>query len=710
MQFRQRCLAIMAPAIFIGLMFPFTGRTDTAGQVAPVDGPALPQSATDQGGGLQPGDVVSVTVVNEPQLSGTYYVQSDGSIEMPMIGAVAAAGRTLGQLTAQIIPRLERYVRNPRISIVKAGGVSRLVSILGSVHSPGSYDLRMHPRLLSLLAAAGGPTPEADLDRVVLIRSDEPALVAATAAEGTRRTMPRDVTLEPHDIVLVPSLIERSIRVLGAVARPGPVVLFEGITVSRAVLSAGGAADNANLQAVQLLRGSERLSIDLRPILQPDTVAADLQAGDAPVQIDDIIIVPQRQPLAVHVIGAVHNPGPQLSSHADRASKAIALAGGATEDADLSRAYILRESERICLDLRDLLRPDGAEATESGRDASTTPGDVVVVPILRPVFVLGAVHQPGSIMPDGARTVTQALFGAGGLTADADAAGAYVLRAGEQIGVDLRALLEEGDARADIGLRPEDALIVPSTPQIVNVVGEVHNPGAHPIIDAETLVDLWGLSGGALPAGNAGACVLLRGSQSEIVDMRALIEDGAVEHNRRLRAGDTLLVPRIPDQAYIFGAVVEPGIHPIHDGDTIIDLIARAGGPTSLADISKVALMRRAAPQAVSARPERMSQRAAAEGETGGRSTRWQDRRSSSGTTRTRPAVREDPSAGRTAQTIQEGERSISLFDLARVQVEEPAYLARPGDVIWIPPRDLRQSHFDGMLRDILIRAPFFLF
>jgi protein involved in polysaccharide export with SLBB domain len=660
---------------------------------------------------LQPGDVLSVQVTNEPQLGGNYFIQPEGTIELPMIGPIQAGGRTIAEITEDITARLARFVINPRVTVIQIGSVSRTASILGAVRGPGSYDLRLHPRLLSMLAAAGGPTPEADLERVVLIRGDQPTLVAAVDAAGAARAMPHDVMLLPGDTVFIPSLVQRSLRVVGAVGNPGIVPLQEGMTASRAVLAAGGPVQGADLRSVQLLRGTERISLDLRSIVRPEGPVAEGVVQDTQVQLDDIIVVPQAQLHAVHVIGSVQAPGPHSTADADRASKAVALAGGPTVDGDLARAYILREGARIELDLRTLLRPASARSDEVGADAPLEPGDVVVVPQARPVFVLGAVHQPGSLPPDEAHTVTQALFGAGGITADADSSAAYIIRAGEQIRVELKTLLEEGNPSADIALQPEDALIVPSTPQVVHLVGQVERPGPYPITDAPTVADLWALTGGALPSANMKAAVLLRDSEPLIVDVQALVEDGAVEHNRALKPGDTLLIPRIREEVYIFGEVGSPGTHPIHEGDTVIDVLAYAGGPTSAAKIGQIALIRRVGPEEP-VRSERIARQPVEEPQRAAPSRGWRDWRErhygARPTSRQMPTTRERQREQAVAEKIQAGDRQIHLFDLAEVRDGDPAYLARPGDVLWIPPRSIRHSLLQEVLRSVLINAPLY--
>ncbi|MGC9317999.1 MAG: SLBB domain-containing protein [Armatimonadota bacterium] len=655
---------------------------------------------------LRAGDVLSITVQGEPELSGTAYVRPDGTITLPMLGSVPVAGSTPTQLADSLAEMLRRYVVNPQVTVLHIGGVARVVSIIGAVHSPGTYDVRQYPNLLPLLAAAGGPRPDADLERAVLVRGGEQARIVRNVVEG-EPVIPEDISLESGDTIVVPSIIERSVRVAGAVGQPSLVSMEEGLTASRAVLAAGGPLEIADLSDVQLLRGAERMNLDLKPVLQPDVAAGEEQVEDPLLQVDDVIIVPRMGTQAVMVIGAVQAPGPQDAGGTRLASKAVAMAGGATVEGDLSRAYVLRDGERIELELTPFLDPANAPADMEGVDTPVRAGDVVVVPERNPVFVIGAVNAPGEFPPQQASTVSKAIVMAGGLAPDADMSAAYVLRAGEQIQMNLRGLLEEGDASADLALQPQDALVVPRRAQMVHVVGQVNQPGSFPLESAETVADAWALAGGETPMAHTTACLLVRDGQTETLNIEALVNEGDATQNRRLQAGDTIIVPKISDEVYIFGAVVQPGKHAIHEGDTVIDAIANAGGPAPGARIGDVALIRREKLPEV--REQMRREGAVRPGQAPGPTEqrggprdwreRWQGGR----------APEAEAPAGdrqeRIAQKIAEGNRALHLFDLASVPPDDPRYLVHPGDVIYIPPRSIRGELWERVIDELLVRT-----
>jgi protein involved in polysaccharide export with SLBB domain len=363
----------------------------------------------------------------------------------------------------------------------------------------------------------------------------------------------------------------------------------------------------------------------------------------------------------------------------------------------------------IPLELTPLLKPAQAAPGAAPLDQNLEAGDVVVIPDLQPIFAIGAVNTPGAVSPAQADTVSELVVMAGGLADDADRRAAYVLRDGEQIPVDLALLFDEGDSSQDVPVQPRDALIVPRRAQVVHVAGAVLRPGAYPLEQAPSVLDIWALAGGPDLMADSAHALLLRGEETEELNLEALAHRGDMSQNRQLRAGDTLLIPRIQDEVYVFGAVARPGVHPIHEGDTVIDVLADAGGPVSGANVKKIALIRRsvveqgrreelydrprgadqAPPADRSARPTRPTRGSSPE------------RPPSTRGTGERAAARGDR-VEQVAQKLAEGTEAVSLFDLARVPEGDPRFLVRPGDVIYVPARQVETNEFRQIILQIV--------
>lgn len=101
------------------------------------------------------GDQVALNVFGEPDLTKTYAINPNGTIEVPLIGAVKAQGMTIGQLGTEVRQRLsDGFLRNPSVtgSIV----TYRPFYILGEVNKPGQYPYQTGMTLEGAVALAGG--------------------------------------------------------------------------------------------------------------------------------------------------------------------------------------------------------------------------------------------------------------------------------------------------------------------------------------------------------------------------------------------------------------------------------------------------------------------------------------------------------------------------------------------------------------------------
>lgn len=143
---------------------------------------------------LDAGDRLRIVVYGQEGLTNTYLVDAGGNITMPLIGAVAARGRTPAELSAAIAARLrDGYIRHPYVAAeVEA---YRPFFILGEVAAPGQYPFVPNMTVESAVAIAGGFSPRARRDRVTVTHTD---------ARGTvRLVVPTATLLSPGDTVLV---------------------------------------------------------------------------------------------------------------------------------------------------------------------------------------------------------------------------------------------------------------------------------------------------------------------------------------------------------------------------------------------------------------------------------------------------------------------------------------------------------------------------
>lgn len=121
---------------------------------------------------IQPGDVLSITVFQEPDLSfPEMRVDASGNLVFPLIGQVRAAGRSAIEVAEEIASRLnEDFLVNPQVSLFITDSSAQVVTVEGSVTQPGVFPLFGSSNLLQTMALARGPTSTAKLDEIIVFR------------------------------------------------------------------------------------------------------------------------------------------------------------------------------------------------------------------------------------------------------------------------------------------------------------------------------------------------------------------------------------------------------------------------------------------------------------------------------------------------------------------------------------------------------------
>jgi protein involved in polysaccharide export with SLBB domain len=116
---------------------------------------------------LGAGDKLHIITFDEPQLTGDFFVGSDGMVSLPWIGGVPAKGRTENELRADIEARLkDGYILNPAVSLQVMA--FRPFYILGEVNKPGQYPYTDGLTVMSAVATAGGFTYRANTGKVFI--------------------------------------------------------------------------------------------------------------------------------------------------------------------------------------------------------------------------------------------------------------------------------------------------------------------------------------------------------------------------------------------------------------------------------------------------------------------------------------------------------------------------------------------------------------
>ena len=156
---------------------------------------------------VKPGDILRISVWGEPELQDIVLVTPDGTFSFPLVGHVNAKEKTAAQLQEIVTERLTRYISEPAVSVALQEVNGNAVYVLGQVNSPGVFVLTRSVNVMQALSMAGGATPFAALNDILILRRDSSGQVAlpfryAEVSKG--RILEQNISLESGDVVVVP--------------------------------------------------------------------------------------------------------------------------------------------------------------------------------------------------------------------------------------------------------------------------------------------------------------------------------------------------------------------------------------------------------------------------------------------------------------------------------------------------------------------------
>ena len=254
--------------------------------------------STDASFRLGKGDVLSISVYDEPDLSlDSVPIRPDGMIAFPLIGDVQVAGRNVEAVSAEIQTRLLQYVLEPKVSVVVREFNSLNYTVYGEVINPGVYPLTTSVTVTSAIARAGGLTKGqfrassvelADLAHAFVARGKTvmPVDFVRLIRHGDRRF---DIELQPGDYIHIPSGLSKEVYILGEVKAPALFAFRESMPMSRTLALAEGFTEDADLSRVHVVRGA---------LHNPTVIVADFEkvlrgeAQDVQLEPGDVVYVP----------------------------------------------------------------------------------------------------------------------------------------------------------------------------------------------------------------------------------------------------------------------------------------------------------------------------------------------------------------------------------------------------------------------------------
>ena len=285
-------LLLLAPS-FVAV--PAAAQQQQQQQVQSQDtGEATIQSAHDYR--IRQGDQVTLTVFGETTLTPAtpLRVLQGGTIAVPLAGNVAIGGLTTSQASVAVAQKLRKYLRDPKVTIAVVSIVPVEALVLGNVKLPGKYTLPPPARLTDVIAAAGGLGPtDGNFPDARLSYPDGTSGAASLQKllhDGDSRS---NVEVVSGETVYVPSPTLLQVEVIGAVDKPGDVLVREGDDVAMAIARAGTATqERADLNNVTVTRNNGSGQKTVSTVNLYDVLKKGDTTHDIIMQKGDVVYVP----------------------------------------------------------------------------------------------------------------------------------------------------------------------------------------------------------------------------------------------------------------------------------------------------------------------------------------------------------------------------------------------------------------------------------
>lgn len=224
------------------------------------------------------GDLIVIKVLEESKLDTEARVTSRGVVNVPLLGEVNVLNLTATQAERKIEELFEKeYMHDPHVSVYIKERMSKQITLVGAVEKPGTYDYVAQRRLLDVLAIGNGLKKEAGSFAYITRQNAKTGKALNYIVDlddlVKNGNMAHNHAILGGDVIFIPK--SGQCFVDGAVRKPGTYPLESNMTITEAIVLAGGLAGYADDDSIKLVRfmgrGKERQVVSLS--------YSDLQAG-----------------------------------------------------------------------------------------------------------------------------------------------------------------------------------------------------------------------------------------------------------------------------------------------------------------------------------------------------------------------------------------------------------------------------------------------
>jgi protein involved in polysaccharide export with SLBB domain len=254
---------------------------------------------------IGPDDELRVRMWGQVNYSGNLRVDRSGNIYLPQVGEVHVAGLPFSALDQHMRAAVARIYRNFDLSVDLGRIRSIQIYVTGQARRPGAYTVSSLSSLVDALFASGGPSPQGSLRHILLNRAGKTVADFDLYALLIRGDKSKDIPLLPEDVLFIPAAGPQ-VAIAGSVRNPGIYEMRGNETIGDLLEAAGKTTALSSSARISLERVSER---QLRQAME---IALDAGGLATPLADGDILrinaILPAYQN-TVTLRGNVANPG-----------------------------------------------------------------------------------------------------------------------------------------------------------------------------------------------------------------------------------------------------------------------------------------------------------------------------------------------------------------------------------------------------------------
>lgn len=590
---------------------------------------------------IGPGDSIIVQLYGKENSTNELVVSREGEIQFPEIGPISVNGLHFGDLKKRINQLVSEQMIGVKASVTMGALRSIRVFVLGEAYKPGSYTVSSLSTMTNALFASGGIETIGSLRHIVLKRNGKTVGELDLYDLLLDGDTSNDKRLMPGDVLFIPT-VKKTVSISGEVRRPGIYEVKDEKTLAEMVELAGGYSSEAFPAAARVQRVNAQGSRTVA-----DVNLKKRTGQNTPLRDGDLLEIPSvlgKLENVVSVSGHVHREGFFNWQRGLKVKDVITGISDLKANPDLTIALVKREqgetrkTKFISFNLGAALRGDNiANLTLQPRD------ELIVFPagasdraaqLEESVSALksqhaGEGHPPtvkllGEVRSQGVyplaenMSVAKALRMAGYLTVDGSRKGVLLARQHPINNTFEFHHLRIGGHSMDELLRPRDQILVFSRVKnrvellepilsaidatsiyglpapITTIAGAVRFPGTYPLVNQATVETLIALAGGLKEEAYKVSGEISRVETLDSEDSYSTMHQTVSLHQpdglaTPLQSRDRLVVKSVPEwgetiEVVLNGEVRFPGTYPVTKGETISDLILRAGGLTNTAD------------------------------------------------------------------------------------------------------------------------------